>query len=199
MRLQDSTLEELLADIGRTSPRISGSTAALVAAQIGAAMAKMGLLVSCNHGFDNELAVEQLDSMIADIKEAIERDRAASTALIDAYRRLAGKRDLEKACVDATREPLAAAHLLVEVLGLLRENSERVEPSVASDFHGGTELIGAAFKTVMMAIETNLKDDQMIDLQNRTSSDRANLQACYQILREDLRGSVISLGLYEEQ
>jgi hypothetical protein len=46
IRLQDSTLEELLADIGRTSPRASGSTAALVAAQLGAARAKMGLLVS---------------------------------------------------------------------------------------------------------------------------------------------------------
>jgi formiminotetrahydrofolate cyclodeaminase len=199
MRLQDSTLEELLADIGRTSPRISGSTAALVAAQLGAAMAKMGLLVSGNHGFDNELAVDQLDSMIADIKEATERDRAASTALIDAYRRLADERELEKACVGATREPLAAAHLLIEVLGLLRENSERVAPSVASDFHGGTELIGAAFETVMMAIETNLKDEQMIGLRNRTSSDRANLRVRYQSLREDLRKSVISLGLYEEQ
>jgi formiminotetrahydrofolate cyclodeaminase len=86
MRLQESTLEELLADIGRTSPPISGSTAALVAAQLGAAMAKMGLLVSGNHGFDNELAVEQLDSMIAEIKEATGRDRAASTALIDRRR-----------------------------------------------------------------------------------------------------------------
>jgi formiminotetrahydrofolate cyclodeaminase len=197
MRLQDSTLEELLADIGRTSPRISGSTAALVAAQLGAAMAKMGLLVSSNHGFDNEVAIEQLDSIIADIKEATERDRAASTALIDAYRRLANERELEKACVGATCEPLAAAHLLIEVLGLLRENCERVDPSVASDFHGGTELIGAAFETVMMAIETNLKDEQMLDLRNRTSSDRANLRARYQILREYLRQSVISQGFYQ--
>jgi formiminotetrahydrofolate cyclodeaminase len=101
--------------------------------------------------------------------------------------------------VGATREPLAAAHLLIELLGLLRGNSERVDPSVASDFHGGTELIGAAFETVMMAIETNLKDEQMIGLRNRTSSDRANLRVRYQILREDLRKSVISLGLYEEQ
>jgi hypothetical protein len=71
MRLQDSTLEEVLA-IGRTSPRISGSTAALAAAQLGTAMAKMGLLVSCNHGFDNEFAAERLDSMIATIKQATE-------------------------------------------------------------------------------------------------------------------------------
>jgi formiminotetrahydrofolate cyclodeaminase len=160
MRLQDSTLEEVLADIGRTSPRISGSTAALAAAQLGTAMAKMGLLVSCSHGFDNEFAVERLDSMIANIKQATERDRAASTALIDAYRRLADEQELEKACVGATREPLAAAYLLIQVLGFLRENSEHVDPSVASDFHGGTELIGAAFTTVMMAIETNLQGDQ---------------------------------------
>ncbi len=142
-------------------------------------MAKMGLLVSSNHGSDNAVAVEQLDSIIADIKEATERDRAASTALVDAYRRLADDGEFENACVVATREPLAAAHLLVEVLSLLRKNSERVAPSVASDFHGGTELIGAAFETVMMAIETNLKDEQMIDLRNRTSSDRANLRAHY--------------------
>lgn len=199
MRLQDSTLEELLADIGRTSPRISGSTAALVAAQLGAAMAKMGLLVSSNHGFDNELAVEQLDSIIADIKEATERDRAASTALIDAYRRPAEEQEFEKACGGATREPLAAAHLLIEALVLLGENSGRVDPSVASDFQGGTELIGAAFETVMMAVETNLKDEQMIDFRNRTRSDRANLRARYQILREYLRQSVVTLGLYQEQ
>jgi hypothetical protein len=97
--------------------------------------------------------------------------------------------------VGATREPLAAAHLLIEELGLLRENSERVAPSVASDFHGGTELIGAA-ETVMMATETNLKDEQMIALRNRTNSDRANLRVRYQSLREYLRKSVISLRLY---
>jgi formiminotetrahydrofolate cyclodeaminase len=101
--------------------------------------------------------------------------------------------------VGATREPLAAAYLLIQVLGFLRENSEHVDPSVASDFHGATELIGAAFKTVMMAIETNLQGDQMIGLRNRTSSDRANLRARYQILREHLRQSVLSLGLYQEQ
>jgi formiminotetrahydrofolate cyclodeaminase len=186
MRLQESTLEELLADIGRTSPRISGSTAALVAAQLGAAMAKMGLLVSEDHGFDNEEAVVQLDSIILDIKVATERDRAASTALIDAYRRSSDEKYLQKAYADATREPLAAAHLLVELLGLLEKNSARIDPSVASDFHGGTEVIGAAFKTVMMSIEKNLRDDLMIDLRERTNSDRANLATRYETVRQGL-------------
>jgi hypothetical protein len=109
-------------------------------------MAKMGLLVSSNHGFDNEEVIEQLDSVVADIEDATERDRAASTALINAYRRPSDKRELQKARVDATREPLAAAHLLIELLALLQKNSGSVAPSVASDFYGGAELIRAAFR-----------------------------------------------------
>ncbi|MBA9035963.1 cyclodeaminase/cyclohydrolase family protein [Rhizobium leguminosarum] len=195
MRLQESTLEKLLADIGRTSPRISGSTAALVAAQLGAAMAKMGLLVSENHGFDNEEAVEQLDSIVTDIKAATERDRAASTALIDAYRRSSDESNLQRARAQATREPLAAGNLLIELLALLEKNSARVDPSVASDFHGGVEMIGASFKAVMMSVETNLKDDLTTDLRNRTSSDWANLLARYETAREALRRSANAHGL----
>ncbi|WP_037088537.1 hypothetical protein [Neorhizobium vignae] len=70
--MQDYTigldLETMLAEIGRASPSISGSTAALVAAQLGTAMVRMALAVSHKHGSDTDLLIERLDSILSEIK-----------------------------------------------------------------------------------------------------------------------------------
>lgn len=54
--------------------------------------------------------------------------------------------------IDATRQPLAAAHWLIELLELLADAPNRIIKAVVSDFHGGIELISAAFKAVMLAV-----------------------------------------------
>ncbi|WP_037088372.1 cyclodeaminase/cyclohydrolase family protein, partial [Neorhizobium vignae] len=140
MDLQELDLETMLAEIGRASPSISGSTAALVAAQLGTAMVRMALAVSHKHGSDTDLLIERLDSILSEIKDATEKDRAASSALIDAYRQESNEGARRSALVDATREPLAAAHRLIELLELLTDAPGRVIKAVASDFYGGIEL-----------------------------------------------------------
>lgn len=187
MSLQKLDLETMLAQIGRASPAISGSSAALIAAQLGVAMTRMALAISNVHGSDTDMVIECLDSISARIREATENDRSASTALIDAYRRNADATIRHAALVDATRAPIAAALLLLELLELLKDASGRIAKNVASDFHGGIELIGAAFSAVMMAVETNLSDDDAADLRTRTLCNRSTLRIRFDRAMNGLR------------
>lgn len=176
MPLEDCSLNEILSDIGRTAPRFSGSTSALIAAQLGIAMAKMALVVSSNHGFDNRITVALVDSLASDVKAAAKRDQSASAALIEIDKGSCNTDDLLRARMNATREPLAAAHVLIETLELVWRDADQIDASVASDFYGGIELISAAFSAVMMAIETNLAADGMENLLQRTEGDRSRLR-----------------------
>ncbi|MCQ1781571.1 cyclodeaminase/cyclohydrolase family protein [Neorhizobium galegae] len=193
MDLQELDLETMLAEIGRATPSISGSTAALVAAQLGTAMVRMALAVSHNHGSDTDLLIERLDSILSEIKDATEKDRAASSALIDAYRQNAESSASSAALTDATREPLAAAHLLIELLEVLKDASGKVENNVASDFYGGIELINAAFKAVTMAVESNLHQEGAGELRARTSYNRSDLFARADLAMKNLESLSTSL------
>lgn len=177
MDLQNLDLETMLSYIGRASPSISGSTAALVASQLGIAMVRMAFEVSQKRGSETELVTERLDSLLAQIKKAADDDWAASKALIERYRQNSDTAAKASALVDATRAPLAAAHLLVELLELLDDASAKVASNVASDFGGGVELINAAFAAVMMAVENNLRDDACEPIRARTESNRSSLFA----------------------
>jgi formiminotetrahydrofolate cyclodeaminase len=187
MMLQQLDLETMLAEIGRAKPAISGSTAALVAAQLGTAMARMALAVSHKHRSDTDLLIERIDSLLTQIKEATEKDRAASIALIDAYRQHSDAAPRRSALTDATREPLAAAHLLIDLLEVLRDASGKVADNVASDFYGGIELVSAAFKAVMMAVESNLHQDGAEELRTRTSYNSSNLLTRADVAMRSLR------------
>jgi len=173
--LQELDLETMLAQIGQAPPTISGSTAALVAAQLGTVMVRMALAVSHKHGSDTDLLIEWLDSILSKIKQATENDRVASTALIETYRENAEPSARSLALTNATREPLACAHLLIELLEALEDAPGNIANSVASDFHGGVELISAALKAVMMAVENNLLRDGAEELRARTSYNRSTL------------------------
>ncbi|TWF42226.1 cyclodeaminase/cyclohydrolase family protein [Neorhizobium alkalisoli] len=189
MDLQDIDLKTMLAQIGRASPSISGSTAALVAGQLGIAMARMAFEVSHKRGSDTELVTERLDFLLAQIKKATEDDRVASMALIEAYHQNSSAADRKSVLIDATRAPLAAAHLLVELLELLDGDASKVASDVASDFDGGVELISAAFAAVMMAVESNLRDDDAQLIRARTQSSQSSLsvraERTIQRLRQD--------------
>ncbi|CDZ61951.1 cyclodeaminase/cyclohydrolase family protein [Neorhizobium galegae] len=187
MTVQQLDLKTMLTEIGRAGPSISGSTAALVAAQLGTAMVRMALAVSHNHGSDTDLLIERLDSVLSEIKNATEKDRAASSALLDAYRQDSNEKARRSALVDATREPLAAAHWLIELLELLADAPDRITKAVASDFYGGIELISAAFKAVMLAVASNLQGDDAEQLPVRTSYNRPNLFARFELARKSLR------------
>ncbi|MBW6425419.1 cyclodeaminase/cyclohydrolase family protein [Rhizobium sp. XQZ8] len=187
MSLQELDLASMLAQIGRTSPVISGSTTALIAAQLGTAMTRMALAVSNKHGSDTDMVIERLDSISAKVKDATENDRSASAALLHAYRPNSDATARRAALVDATRAPIAAALLLLELLELLEESTNQITDAAASDFHGGVELIGAAFSAVMMAVESNLRDDDAADLRGRTSCNRSTLRIRFDLAMSELR------------
>lgn len=187
MSLQDLDLKTILAQIGRAEPAISGSTAALVAAQLGAAMIRVALAVSHRHGSDIDMVVERLDSIVSRIRQATENDRAASTELIDSYRQDADPVTRSSALTAATREPLAAAFLLTELLESLEVARSKVAHNLMSDFAGGIELISAAFRAVMMAVENNLDSDGTDKLRERMSSNRSNLLARFDLVMKRLR------------
>lgn len=185
MRIEECSLDEILSEIGQVSPLVSGSTAALIAAQLGLAMARMAFLVSARHGADTQVQVTLLASLAHDIKTAAGRDQQASSAMIESSKDGVDEASKIQARIDATREPLVAAHLLIEALELLRENSHRIRFAVASDYGGALHLIGAAFAAVMMAVEANLEADSMTTMRERTKQDRARLRAAHAKLLSD--------------
>ncbi len=193
--LQKMLLEDLLSQIGRVEPSVSGSSASLIAARFGIAMVKMAFAVSSKHGANCDLAIEELDTISARLNNATEQDRAAALALIETFRDSASDAVRRHAITEATREPLSAAHLLVEFL----ENAAKAEPdirqSVASDFFGGIELISGAFGAVMMAIESNLRQEEAHDLNDQTHHDRSELRSRHDVavavLRSSLRSRVL--------
>lgn len=119
--------------------------------------------------------------------DAVEQDRAASLALIKALRDGTDASVHLRALTVATREPLAAAHLLVELLEHLDEAEPGIRKPVASDFLGGIELIGGAFAGVMMAVEANLQHEAAGDLDDRTRQNRVELYRRHNVTIEALR------------
>jgi len=187
MNLLDTRLGDLLSQIGQSKPLISGSTASLIAGRLGVAMVRMALAVSSKHRADNDLVIERLDLISARLLDAAEQDRAAALSLIEALRVGSASVDRRRAITDATLEPLTAAHLLVELLEHSVDSERGVEPSVASDFFGGVELISGSFSGVMMAVESNLKQDAAADLRSRTLQNRVELWARHNAAMAALR------------
>ncbi|MET3858629.1 cyclodeaminase/cyclohydrolase family protein [Rhizobium sp. OAE497] len=196
MKLLDMRLGDLLSQIGQSKPSISGSTASLIAGRLGIAMIRMALAVSSEHGTNNDLVIERLDSISARLIEAAEQDRAAALSFIEALREEATPVDRRRAITGATLEPLSAAHVLIELLEHAVDAVSGVEPSVASDFFGGVELIGASFSGAMMAVESNLKQDAAEDLSSRTLQNRAGLRARQNAAMATLRLRRRAAGLY---
>ena len=56
-----------------------------------------------------------------------------------------------------------------------------------SDFEGGLELIGAAYRAVMMAMENNLRDDDAEHLRSRTSYSRSTLRTRFDLAMNRLK------------
>lgn len=175
MTLQETHLEELLSLVGRAEPSISGSSASLLAARFGIAMVRMAFAVTRKHESDDDLPIEQLDSLAARLNDATEHDRAAARTLIETFRENADGSIRRSALTEAIREPLSAAHILVELLETAVTAEPSVRQSVASDLFGGVELIKGALAAVMTAIENNLGEHEVEDLDVRTRQDRSDL------------------------
>lgn len=105
----------------------------------------MALSVSGKHGGENDLAIERLDSLAARLSDATEQDRGAALDLIETLRDHKDQSDRRRAITDATRAPLAAAHLLVELLEHSADAEDGILPSVASDFFAAVELVSVCF------------------------------------------------------
>ncbi|TNM65218.1 cyclodeaminase/cyclohydrolase family protein [Aliirhizobium smilacinae] len=194
MDLLDHTVNELLDLIGRSSPQVSGSTAALLTSEFGIAMCKMALLVSSGDSAGNEITVVLLDSISRDISAAATRDRASVLALIETMKLNEPRDVVRPALIEATRQPLLACHLLVEALELLARYAADVDPSVASDYYAGTMVISTGFKAVIMAVDANLKDDRMGDLRDLISVDRAGLSQRHGFASNSLKRGALNIG-----
>lgn len=190
MTLQETPLEELLSLVGQAEPSISGSSASLLAARFGIAMVRMAFAVTRKHGSDDDLLIEQLDSLAARLNDATEHDRVAAQTLIQTFRENADGSIRRNALIEATREPLSAARILVELLESAVMAEPSVRQSVASDLFGGVELIKGAFAAVMMAIENNLGEDEVEDLDVRTRQDRSDLWRRHNVAIAALRSSL---------
>lgn len=190
MTLQETPLEELLSLVGRAEPSISGSSASLLAARFGIAMVRMAFAVTRKHGSDDDLLIEQLDSLAACLNDATEHDRVAAQTLIKTFRENADGSIRRNALTEATREPLSAARILVELLETAVMAEPSVRQSVASDLFGGVELIKGAFAAVMMAIENNLGEDEVEGLDVRTQQDRSDLWRRHNVAIAALRSSL---------
>lgn len=190
MTLQETPLKELLSLVGRAEPSMGGSSASLLAAQFGISMVRMAFSVSAKHGSDDDLPIERLDLLAAHLNDATERDRFAARALIETFQDNADSTIRRHALIEATREPLSAAQILVDLLEILVMAEPSVRQSVASDLFGGVELIKGAFVAVMMAIEHNLCQDEVEDLDVRTHHDRANLWRRHNVAIAALQSSL---------
>jgi len=69
-----------------------------------------------------------------------------------------------------------------------------VRQSVASDLFGGVELIKGAFAAVMMAIENNLGEHEVKDLNARTQHNRSDLWRRHDVAVAALRSSLQARG-----
>jgi formiminotetrahydrofolate cyclodeaminase len=190
MTLQETPLEGLLSLVGRAEPPIRGSSASLLAARYGIAMVRMAFAVTRKHGSDDDVLIEQLDSLAARLNDATEHDRAAAQTLIQTFRENADGSIRRSALIEATREPLSAAHILVQLLETAVMAEPSVRQSVASDLFGGVELIKGAFAAVMMAIENNLGEDEVEDLDVRTQQNRSDLWRLHDVAIAALRSSL---------
>lgn len=74
----------------------------------------------------------------------------------------------------ATRQPLAGCHLLVDAIELLENVSKEIDPTVASDFFGGVQMIAASFQAAMMAVNQNLKADLLTEVKTAQRPDELN-------------------------
>jgi formiminotetrahydrofolate cyclodeaminase len=195
MTLQKMPLEDLLSQVGRAEPLIGGSSASLLAAKFGVAMVKMAFAVSSKHGADNDLAIQRLDLLSARLNDATEQDCAAALALIETFKNDADQALRRCTIIDATRAPLLAAHLLVELLQTIVAAEPVIKQAVASDLFGGVELINGAFAAVMMAIENNLSQEEVRDLNVRTHQKRSDLRSRHDIAAASLRSSLQARGI----
>lgn len=187
MKLTDFSVRDLVGMIAKTSPELGGSTAALISSLLGIAMCKMALLVSAKRHPENDLVVTGLDSITMDITAVIDKDQACVKTLIETLNSNAETDVMRSALIDATRQPLAACHLLVEAMELLERACGEIDQSVSSDYFGGVEVIGASFRAVTMAINENLNADLLADMKSRTAAGRAELKARFE-------RAVVSLG-----
>lgn len=167
---------------GKTSPSIGGSTAAALSALIAISVAKMALLISAEKENlpDLEAAATRMDSISMRLQDAAEIDNDALQRCLDAAE---NGQETTQARGDATTAPLASAHLVLEALELLERHSPDVSQLVLSDYFAGCVMLDGAFSAILMAVEANLKSDEMLELRRRTSGDRARLNK----RRADLR------------
>lgn len=186
MHLVDRSFKELVAMTAKTPPELGGSTAALLSSLLGIAMSKMALLTSIKKHFDNDLIVARLDAIAMDIASALERDQKSVKQLINSLKDDATPEVKRSALIEATHQPLAASHLLIDAMEVLVSSRGKVDQSVTSDYYGGATVIAASFRAVVMATNANLEATSLAEIKQRTSKARSELQARFERATEKL-------------
>lgn len=124
-----------------------------------------------------------------DITSALDRDQGSVKQLLKSLRDDAAPKENHAALIEATRQPLAASHLLVDAMEVLVSARGKVDRSVTSDYYGGAAVIAASFRAVVMATNANLKATSLAEMKQRTAGGRTELQARFEHAIEHLRHS----------
>lgn len=176
MHLLDRSLKDLVAMTAKTPPELGGSTAALLSSLLGIAICKMALLTSAKKRPDSGLTLGRLDAIAMDLSSTLDLDQASVKQLLEVLKKNVDPHEKHSVFIEATRQPLAACHLLVDAMEVLVSARGEVDQSVTSDYYGGAAVIAASLREMTLAVDANLRNDFLAEMRQRTASERATLQ-----------------------
>jgi formiminotetrahydrofolate cyclodeaminase len=184
------TLAELLDAFASSQPVPGGGSAAALAGAVGTSLLIMVAgLPKTRSGTDAERtalneAAQRLRPLRDDLAALIDRDSAAYTSVIDAFR-LPRASDVEKetrrkaidaAMRAATEAPLATIRVCEQVMRDAKTIAAGGAPSAASDVAVAIELLKTAVRGAALNVETNLASMKDAEYAGRVSDERRRLE-----------------------
>jgi formiminotetrahydrofolate cyclodeaminase len=191
MNYSDYPLGKLLDAFATNEPVPGGGSAAALAGALGVSLLLMAAgLPKTKHGTPEEVAdlaetAARLRPLRETLQQLIDRDSAAYTAVMAAYRLPKGtaeeqdarRQAIRTAMRDATDTPLDTLRTLQQALEGACIVAEKGAPAAATDVAVAIELLGAVARGAALNVEVNLpavKDEAYV---NRTREETGMLRA----------------------
>jgi len=190
---RDQKLEKFLSDLASSKPAPGGGSAAAVAGALAAALSSM--VANLTIGKEKYAEVEEkfedilkrTDNLRREFLEAIKKDIAAYTEVMDAYKapkdtseqKEARKKAIQQALKGATEPPFEMAELAIEVLELSKECAVSGNQHAVTDAGASAILADATVRTSLLNVDINLSsisDERFVD-EKREKRDRLTKQA----------------------
>jgi formiminotetrahydrofolate cyclodeaminase len=185
--LSELTVAELLARTAAGTPVPGGGSLAALAAAVGAALSQMVAGLTAGRPQFASVTPEmhtiaaRAERLRADLLDDMDRDAAAYSAVMQAYRRpqhtaeekIRRSEAIQEATRRATQVPLAVAEKALEVMNLAHTAVRRGNPNAASDGAVGAMLARAALKGALFNVRINLqglRDSAFADRMNQAAA-----------------------------